>query len=75
MDGPFQKQMLMVTSSLRALRHHCVPHVFVVSNLSEKKEIKICAVADLRVNFSVIHHESHAATPTTGSLQAISDNE
>lgn len=40
-----------------------------------KKEIKACAVADLRVNFFVIHHESPAAAPTSVSLQAISDKE
>lgn len=43
--------------------------------LRRKKEIKACAVVDLGVNFSVIHHESPAAAPTSESLQAISDKE
>ncbi len=41
----------------------------------QKKEIKAHAVVDLGVNFSVIHHESPAAAPTSVSLQAISDKE
>lgn len=41
----------------------------------QQKEIKARAVVDLRVSFSVIHHESPAAAPTSVSRQAISDKE
>ncbi len=64
----------MVTSSWRALRRHYVPRVCFLRS-RQQKEIKARAVVDLRVNFSVIHHESPAAAPTSGSLQAISDKE
>ncbi|XP_016308770.1 kelch-like protein 29 [Sinocyclocheilus anshuiensis] len=45
------------------------------SNSSCGGTVNGCISTDLRVNFSVIHHESPAAAPTSVSLQAISDKE